>query len=379
MTAERVPLRSFWMGGFEAAYHINRYGQRLDLTAATQHDRQAAGDYARLKSVGIEVAREAVNWPRSESAGGFDFTGLVAMIEAARASDIQIAWNLCHYGWPDGLDVFSPAFVDRFERYARAAATVIAGDIAGPNVYTLINEVSFLAWAAGDAGGFIYPHARGRANELKQQLVRAVIAGTEAVKSVDRSARFLHVDPIINVIPQRARPEDKPLADGYTEAQFEAWDFLEGRRAPELGGRPEYLDLVGVNYYHSNQWELDAGRLRWEDEPRDERWVPLRELLRRVADRYRRPVILAETSHFGVGRARWILEIANEVAAARRSGVGVEGICLYPIIDRPDWEDPHHWHNSGLWDMRHLPDGTLERVINPEYAAAFEKAKEIVR
>jgi UDP-galactopyranose mutase len=47
----------------------------------------------------------------------------------------------------------------------------------------------------------------------------------------------------------------------------------------------------------------------------------------------------------------------------------VEGICLYPIIDRPDWEDYNHWHNSGLWDLHRNSNGSLTRVLNPEYAA----------
>jgi hypothetical protein len=30
--------------------------------------------------------------------------------------------------------------------------------------------------------------------------------------------------------------------------------MVSGMMAPELGGRPEYLDIVGVNFYPSNQW-----------------------------------------------------------------------------------------------------------------------------
>lgn len=379
MTPPRdVPFQSFWMGGFEAACHLNRQGRRLDLLAETQHDAQVHEDYARLRSVGIEVAREAVNWPRSERGATFDFRLLRNMIDASRQAGIQVCWTMCHYGWPDDLDVFAPEFVDRFARYVDAVATVIAGESPGPHVYTLVNEISFLSWAAGEHGGFIHPHATGRGMELKRQLVRAAIAGIEAIRHVEPGARFLHVDPVINVIPQRSRPQDQAAADGYTEAQYEAWDFLAGRKAPELGGRPDYLDLVGVNYYHSNQWEYDDGRLRWEDEPRDPRWIPLRELLARLGRRYDRPVILAETSHFGSGRARWIREIGREVAAARTMAVPVEGVCLYPVIDRPDWEDPLHWHNSGLWDVRRAPDGTLVRVINDEYADAFQEARATV-
>jgi hypothetical protein len=87
---------------------------------------------------------------------------------------------------------------------------------------------------------------------------------------------------------------------------------------------------------------------------------------------------MAETSHFGSGRARWIREIAAEVCAARGIGVPIEGVCLYPILDRPDWEDLSHWHNSGLWDL--VPNGgnRLARVLNPEYAHEFAAARDLL-
>ena len=59
-------------------------------------------------------------------------------------------------------------------------------------------------------------------------------------------------------------------------------------------------------------------------------------------------------------------------------GVPVEGVCLYPVIDRPDWEDANHWHNSGLFDLVREPDGTLRRVLNEEYAGALGEAQATV-
>jgi UDP-galactopyranose mutase len=102
--------------------------------------------------------------------------------------------------------------------------------------------------------------------------------------------------------------------------------------------------------------------------PRAERWVPLRGLLAEVHSRFRRPLFISETSHFGCGRARWIREIVQEVLAARTRGVPLEGICLYPIIDRHDWEDAAHWHRSGLWELETSPCGELRRVLDAEYA-----------
>lgn len=367
---------SFWLAGFESACHINKFGARLDMIQSTQHDTQIAADYERLRSVGITTAREGIRWPLIEpTPGRYDFSSLIPMVHAAREHGIQVNWNLCHYGWPDDLDVFSPAFVDRFARFSRAVAECIAGETDQVPLYTPVNEISFLAWAAGNVGGFIHPHARDRGNELKRQLVRAAIAAIDAVWSVNRRARIVHVDPLIHVVAPRDRPELAAAAAAYTESQFHAWDMLCGRQSPELGGSMAYLDVMGVNYYHSNQWEQDGQRLRWEDEPRDDRWVPLHRLLRMMYERYGRPLFIGETSHFGAGRARWITEIADEAVKAFDVGVPLEGICLYPIIDRHDWEDPNHWHNSGLWDLTRAADGTLTRGLNAEYAAAFADAQ----
>ena len=60
---------SFWMAGYESACHINRRGERLDMIAATQHDRLLDDDYARLRSVGIGAARDTVRWHLVETAG----------------------------------------------------------------------------------------------------------------------------------------------------------------------------------------------------------------------------------------------------------------------------------------------------------------------
>ena len=322
--------------------------------------------------------REGVGWPFIERAGEFDFSSVVAMAAAARDEGMQVNWNLCHYGWPDELDVFAPQFIERFARYTRAIARVVAEQSDDVPCYTLINEISFLAWAAGDCGGFIHPHARARGDELKRQLVRAVIAGIDAVRDADPRARFLHVDPIIRVVHRRDHPDDAAAAARYTESQHQAWDLLSGRLEPELGGRDEYLDLMGFNFYHSNQWEYEGERLKWEEHPRDARWTPLHAQLFQMWTRYRRPVVLAETSHIGVGRGPWIAEIGDEVAKTLDAGVPIEGVCLYPVIDRHDWEDPGHWHNSGVWDLVDDGHGAYHRVVNQPYADAIGTAQDRV-
>lgn len=370
----RTPLfRSFWQAGFESAYHINRAGIRLDLIAATQHDTQVEEDYRRLHEFGIRSVREAMRWHLIDRGSHYDFSGARAIAEAAHRQGMQVVWTLCHYGWPDDVDLLAPAFVDRFARYCRAAAQFVADSGDGVPILAPMNEISFLAWGAGKKG-IIHPFAIGAAGRIKQQLVRATIAGIEAIWDVVPGARIVHVDPLTHIVPPRDRPDLAVAAVAEREAQFEALEMLRGQVAPELGGHPRYLDVLGVNYYHSNQWELDGDRLRWEDHPRDDRWVPLHRLLAEVWQRFGRPLFLAETSHFGVGRGPWILEIAEEIGAALEVDVPVEGICLYPIIDRPDWDLPGAWHNSGLWDLR-AADGRLERVLCEPYARELRQAQ----
>jgi hypothetical protein len=144
---------------------------------------------------------------------------------------------------------------------------------------------------------------------------------------------------------------------------MQVWDMLA-----ELG----VLDLIGVNHYHSGQWEVcTEERLHWHE--RDPRRRAFSELRVEAARRYDRRLIVAETSHFGERRAQWLNEMASEVREAKRAGVPVEGLCLYPIVDRPDWNDEAHWHHSGLFDVS--TDGTHRRTPCRRHASIAPSAK----
>lgn len=369
-------FKSFWMAGFEGASHINSSGKRLDMVQATQHDRLVEADYAMLREAHIRVVRESMRWHLIERHGRFDFSTLAPMLRAANAQGVQVLWTLCHYGWPEDLELFSPEFPGRFARFCAAVAGYIADHSNAEPFYSPINEISFICWAVCHSD-LMSPYSvgsHGRDDELKRQLVRASIESIEAVWAVDPRARIVHVDPIIHVIAPPGRPDLAEAARRQRDSMFEAWDMLRGSRDGDLGGAPKYLDIIGVNYYHSNQWEyLTNDRLFWH--LGDPRRVPLRDLLREVHERYRVPIIVGETSHVGGGRAQWVREIADEVCAARRMGVPLEGVCLYPIVDRTDWENDQHWHNSGLWNVEPDGQGGLRRVADAPYLAELLAAQ----
>ena len=173
----------------------------------------------------------------------------------------------------------------------------------------------------------------------------------------------MSVEPLIHTVPPRGRRDIGGQATAQNASQWEAWDMIAGRISPELGGAETYLDIIAVNFYHDNQWEMPGGRkIHWHIQPRDARWVPFHRLILGAYDRYRRPIIVGETSHVGSGRAAWIRELTDEILIATDRGLPLEGICLYPILDRFDWNDASHWHHSGLWDV--LPvAGTYERIL----------------
>lgn len=376
MTAGKL-FKSFLMAGFEGATHINRAGERLDMIVGSQHDTQVDGDYERLSDLGIKTIRDGARWNLIDKGNGvYDFSSLEPMVEAAEKHGMQVIWTLCHYGWPDGVDVFSDEFVDRFAKYCGAVAHYISERTSGTHFYTPVNEISFCSGSAGEWGDF-YPHEHGRGAELKKQLVRAAIAGINAIRAVDPDARMVHVDPLVHIIAPRDRPELAADAAKAQDEQFEAFQMLAGNLNPELGGSPAHLDIVGLNFYAGNEWEHFGERLAWHEKPRDARWTPLHELVEDVARRFPgHPIILSETSHVGVGRAEWMHEITDEIAKIDPD-VDFEGVCLYPIVDRYDWNDRNHWHNSGLWDFRQEPDGTYTRVINEPYEAEIQRAKKV--
>ena len=73
---------------------------------------------------------------------------------------------------------------------------------------------------------------------------------------------------------------------------------------------------------------------------------PLRTMLDDVYQRYRRPIVVAETGTEGDGRAGWLRYGCDEVAAAQADGVPVEGVCLYPVTDYHTPGTPSYEENA---------------------------------
>jgi beta-glucosidase/6-phospho-beta-glucosidase/beta-galactosidase len=370
---------TFFLSGFECStFHWK--GQRRNMIAETQHDRYAQQDYGFLRDVGIAVAREGIPWPLVERDGRYDFSSIDPMIEAMNDAQVIPIWDLCHYGYPDDADPFSDDFAGRFAAYCRAAAEYVVPRVHGPYFFTPINEITYFAFMGGE-WGWIAPYRNSREDRyaFRLALCRAAIAGVRALRAVVPEARMVHIDPLVQVVAPRDRPDLEEAARHETyEDTFLAWDILAGMAHPELGGSPEILDIVGANNYSFGQMEYREQGPHAALEPGDDRIKPLCDLLKLVWERYERPMIIGETSGLGDGRAHWLRDVMEESLAAVELGMDMHGICLFPGVTMSDWHTGE-WLHNGLYDVVES-NGDLRRVPAEDYVEELHRwQKELKR
>lgn len=135
---------------------------------------------------------------------------------------------------------------------------------------------------------------------------RTALSMMRAVARAGLPVRWVTSDPFHHLHPEVFRATDRLVETGLV------W-------------------MVGVNYYPHHAH------------------VPLADVLHAVAERYRLPMMIAETGfhdghrgnrrhfrHIG-GRRQWWEHVHQEIA---RSGTILNGACWYPWLDMPPWNHP---------------------------------------
>ncbi|WP_159467253.1 amine oxidase [Dyadobacter sp. 3J3] len=372
------PFKSFWMAGFECTDQLNAFGNRVDFLHVTSHLELLKQDYENLGAFNIKTVREGLRWSQVEKIPGiYDFSIFQKMLETGQENGIQQIWDICHFGFPDDLSPVHPHFTGRFAALCTAFAQFYKSlGYSEPLIVTPINEVSFMSWLGGDVAG-TSPYCHNNGWEVKYSYMKAYIAGVKALKEVDPTIRILTTEPLVNVVPNlNATSREIEDAKNHHELQYQSLDILSGKMCPELGGKPEYLDILGFNYYYNNQWVLNPHQiLGWNDSVPHPYLRQLSDLLYEAHLRYDRPIVLAETSHPGKDRPLWINYIAAQISKTIRQKIPFWGICIYPIIDRPNWDHLDDWHNSGLWDMN--PAISIKsRILHQPSAKALQDAQD---
>lgn len=352
------------MGGFECADIINNRGNRIDMLAETDHAAQAAKDYQHLGAMGITTVREGIRWSVVErTPGAYDFSEVKERLIAGQEAGIQQLWDICHFGYPDGLVPTHPQFSERLAAVCKAFTQLYRSYTEDPLIITPINEISFISWLGGEARGTI-PFAINSGFDIKYFLCRAFINAVKAIKEIDPAAQIMMVEPLIRIHPKEGADACADVI-GHHEAQFQAMDMVTGRLCPELGGNPDYLNFAGFNYYYNNQWEHRGHVLGW---CHLKRRSPFAHLLMEAYQRYKKPVVLSETGHFGEDKAAWMQLITHDCMEAMENGVDLKGICIYPVIDRPDWDTPEQLIPCGIWTY----DQKKQRHTDEPYLAVVK-------
>ena len=362
-------LNSVMMAGFECTAALTSDGNRLDLLRASGHDKCVRTDYETIAELGIKTVREGFAWSTVDVGGGtYDFTRYRPILEAGREMGVQQIWDLSHFDFPERLDPMSWEFAAAYAEYAKRVIDVLRQYERGTLYVVPMNEPSFFSWMS--ECGLWAPFLKGDGIELKRQLIRAATAAMDAIWSVDRDVRFIHADPFMYRLPERPEGEGdvEYCRDFNGYIRWQSWDMIAGRIEPELGGRPEFLDIVGVNYYLHNQ---QFARTNGDEEPfftciglDDPRRLSLSDLLGQIYSRYQRPMLMTETGSYEELRPGWWEVTLRQLAEAMNAGLPVYGVCSYPTLDvTPDagFIAPC----SGLWDF-HPTDPECHRIPHSE-------------
>ncbi|MFC3158394.1 hypothetical protein ACFOEQ_07570 [Chryseobacterium arachidis] len=165
-------------------------------------------------------------------------------------NDIQVIWDICHFGFPDDLTPLHPMFARRFSHLCRAFVIKYRSLVPeGELIITPINEVSFLSWLGGEVRG-TSPYCVDQGWEVKYMLMKAYIEGIEMMKEIDPTVKIMTTEPLINITTQD--PSNPILvleANEKHQEQFQVLEILTGKLCPELRGKPEYLDILGINLF----------------------------------------------------------------------------------------------------------------------------------
>jgi hypothetical protein len=377
----RNPFESFWMAGFECTDKLNCFGDRVDFLSATGHLDKLEEDYKDVCQLDFKTVREGIRWSIVETSPfKYNWSDVEKILIAAKKHKIQVLWDICHFGFPTDLSPMHPTFAKRFAALCRAFVKFYR--TLNPDetlIITPFNEVSFLAWLGGEVGG-TSPFCIHYGIEVKYRIMRAFIEGVEAIKEEDANTRIMLTEPLVNMVPPlNATSEQVAFATKCNESQFEVFEILSGNMYPELRGKPEYVDIIGCNYYYNNQWLAGTTDfLPWVNGSGDPRWKPLSSLITGLYERYKRPLVMSETSHPKEDRPNWMKFIAEQCAIVLRQNIPLWGICWYPVIDRPDWDHPTQWHRSGIWDINN-PDVDLTRTLHQPTAEAVRDAQRLLK
>lgn len=148
---------------------------------------------------------------------------------------------------------------------------------------------------------------------------------------------------------------------------YESYDWTLGLARPDLGGDSTLLDVMGWNFYPHNQWYYKGPTIPMGHHE----YRSLAEMLTKMAERYRKPILISETGAEGTAKPSWLHYVCNETRDAIARGTDIRGICWYPITAYPGWDNSRHAETGLLTTV--VADG--KRHIDARLYEEFQMQK----
>jgi beta-glucosidase/6-phospho-beta-glucosidase/beta-galactosidase len=395
----RVPISTapqdfLWAVGIENTFvpHTRAGHRRLDEYELMDHYGQWREDIDRAADLGISTLRYGIPWYRVEPAPGrFDWSWTDAVLEQmVRTRGLRPIIDLMHYGTPLWMDnhFVNASFPRRMAEFAGRFAERYAELVSH---YTPVNEPAVTAAYCGRDGRWP-PYLSGDDGYIKVllSLARAIARTAQALRAARKDVVLVHVEDVgierpatpemadAAALAQQRRLMPLDLMCGMVRADHPLYPWLieHGAGEAELhelaGSMPEW-DILGVNYYPWSNRRIHRRRGGRIGVAFDHHTAALGPVLRMVHDRYRRPLMVTETSSPGthLDRTRWMHETIAAVREARARGVPLVGYVWFPMFTMIEWKYrwsrkglEHHLLHLGLWDV--VPQaGRLDRSPTP--------------
>ena len=317
-------------------------------------------DLAALRKLGVNHFRFGVEWARIEPRMGVineaALRQYAGMARKCREAGIEPLITLWHFTFPDWLypkdktkaNFLNPDVRTAWQAHVRRVVKATKGDV---RIYIPQNEPNGalqLGWLAAHwpPGLLMRPGSYKKAMRVSADMFRDA-AGIAREERPDALIMGIYSLPHWN----KARFLD-PTRSVYNLMQHQNFD--------QLDMVADTCDLIGVNYYYSQQasairflfrpsGEHNSGytQLGWEIVP-----TGLYHILKDIDGRYHKPIVISENgigTQSGQKSIRYFREHIAQMRRAINEGVDVRGYFPWTLVDNYEWTEGWNHAQFGLF------------------------------
>ncbi|MCE9588411.1 MAG: family 1 glycosylhydrolase [Verrucomicrobia bacterium] len=317
-------------------------------------------DLAALRKLGVNHFRFGVEWARIEPRKGVINEAALrqygGMARKCREAGIEPLITLWHFTFPDWLcpkdkskaNFLNPDVRTAWQAHVRRVVKATKGDV---RIYIPQNEPNGalqLGWLAAHwpPGLLMRPGSYKKAMRVSADMFRDA-AGIVREERSDALIMGIYSLPHWN----KARFLD-PTRSVYNLMQHQNFD--------QLDMVADTCDLIGVNYYYSQQasairfifrpsGEHNSGytQLGWEIVP-----TGLYHILKDIDGRYHKPIVISENgigTQSGQKSIRYFREHIAQMRRAINEGVDVRGYFPWTLVDNYEWTEGWNHAQFGLF------------------------------